>query len=36
MRSGNTDFEKAFEEAYQVANKYVHQEKIKFIFMTDG
>lgn len=31
-----TDFEAAFRQAYDVANKYIHQEAIVFIFMTDG
>ena len=33
---GGTDFEAAFRQAYDVANSYIHQETIIFIFMTDG
>lgn len=31
-----TDFEAAFREAYNVANRYIRQETVIFIFMTDG
>lgn len=34
--SGGTDFSNAFSMAYKLMAKYVVNQKIRFIFMTDG